>query len=160
MLRICYSVNGAKVTLLTSGICKHMKRAATICLREKTKITLSFKIIELLLWFKTNEKTPWQDRGAKTRPQGQLECANPLGSPGGDGQAWNWLIHNEIVSQSSHNLDLIWNLNPLELNNSELMYQSIPSLTIPLGNFFDGRISHPLGKKSSKPPPPGPIKTS
>ena len=24
-----------------------------------------------------------QDRGAKTRPQGQLECANPRGSPGG-----------------------------------------------------------------------------
>ena len=28
-------------------------------------------------------KTPGQDRRAKTRPQGKLECANPLGSPGG-----------------------------------------------------------------------------
>ena len=33
------------------------------------------------------------------------------------------------------------------------MYQSIPSLTIPPGNFFDGRIPHPLGKKSSNPHP-------
>ena len=33
-------------------------------------------------------QTPGQDKGAKTRPQGQLECANPRGSPG-DGQAWN-----------------------------------------------------------------------
>ena len=28
-------------------------------------------------------KTPGEDRGAKTGPQGQLECANPRGSPGG-----------------------------------------------------------------------------
>ena len=28
-------------------------------------------------------RPPGQDRGAKTRPQGQLECANPPGSPGG-----------------------------------------------------------------------------
>ena len=26
---------------------------------------------------------PEQDRGAKTRPQGQLKCASPRGSPGG-----------------------------------------------------------------------------
>ena len=30
----------------------------------------------------------------------------------------------------------------------------------PPGNLFDGRIPHPRAKKSSKPPPPGPIKTS
>ena len=46
-----------------------------------------------------------------------------------------------------------------------LMYQSIPSLTIPRpkpqGNFFDGRIpSLPRQKESSKPRPPRPIKTS
>ena len=29
------------------------------------------------------EQTPGQDRGAKPRPQGQLECANPRGSSGG-----------------------------------------------------------------------------
>ena len=65
------------------------KELLPICLRDKAKIALFFKIIELLLWF----KTPGQDRGAKTRPQGQLECANAQGSSGGDGQAWNWLIH-------------------------------------------------------------------
>ena len=42
------------------------------CLRDKAKISLYFK-------------TPGQDKGAKTRPQGQLECANPQGSPGGGG---------------------------------------------------------------------------
>ena len=34
------------------------------------------------------------------------------------------------------------------------MYQSIPSLTIPPGNFFDGRIPHPPGKKEFKTPTP------
>ena len=38
----------------------------------------------------TPGQTPEQNRGAKTRPLGQLKCANPRGSPGGgDGQAWN-----------------------------------------------------------------------
>ena len=40
------------------------------------------------------------------------------------------------------------------------MYQSIPSLTIPPGNFFDGRIPHPLGKKGVQNPHSRPIKTS
>ena len=40
------------------------------------------------------------------------------------------------------------------------MYQSIPSLTIPLGNLFNGRILHPPGKKDFETPPPKPIKTS
>ena len=36
MQRICYSVNGAQVALLTSGICKYMKRAAfKICIHLK-----------------------------------------------------------------------------------------------------------------------------
>ena len=35
-------------------------------------------------------QTPGQDRGAKIRPQGQLEFANPWGfARGGDRQAWN-----------------------------------------------------------------------
>ena len=42
------------------------------------------------------------------------------------------------------------------------MYQSVASLTIPLGKtprqFFDGRIPNPQAKRSSKLPPPGPIK--
>ena len=36
-LRICYSVNGAKVTLLTSSIYKHMKRAATQLFKRQSK---------------------------------------------------------------------------------------------------------------------------
>ena len=35
-----------------------------------------------------------------------------------------------------------------------VMYQSIPSLTIPPGNFFDGRIPHPPAKKELKTPTP------
>ena len=43
------------------------------------------------------------------------------------------------------------------------MYQSIPSLTIPPGQnpqaiFLMGEFPTPQGKKSLKPPPPGPIK--
>ena len=34
------------------------------------------------------------------------------------------------------------------------MYQSIPSLTIPPGNFFAGRIPHTPGKKEFKTPTP------
>ena len=34
-------------------------------------------------------ETPRQDRGAKTRPQGQLECVNPRGSPGHPGGEWS-----------------------------------------------------------------------
>ena len=45
-----------------------------------------------------------------------------------------------------------------------IMYQSIPSLTISPakspGNFPDGRIPTPLGKKELKTLTPGPIKTS
>ena len=49
MLRICYSVNGAQVTLLTSGIYKHMKRAATHLFKRQSENRAFFKIIELLL---------------------------------------------------------------------------------------------------------------
>ena len=45
-----------------------------------------------------------------------------------------------------------------------LMYQSIPSLTIhwakPPGNVLIGEFPIPRAKKSSKPPPPWPIKMS
>ena len=66
-----------------------MKRAAAHLFKRESKNRAFFEIIKLFLWF----KTPVQDKGAKTRPQGQLEFANPRGSPGGDGQAWNWLMH-------------------------------------------------------------------
>ena len=40
-------------------------------------------------------------------------------------------------------------------SNSSIMYQSIPSLTIPPpGNFFDGRIPHSLGKRKVQNPYP------
>ena len=40
------------------------------------------------------------------------------------------------------------------LYGKEVMYQSIPSLTIPPGNFFDGRIPHSPGKKRVENPHP------
>ena len=63
-----------------------MKRAATHLFKKQSKNRAFFKIIE----FYFDLRTPGQDKGAKTRPQGQLECANPWGLPvGGMGQAWN-----------------------------------------------------------------------
>ena len=62
-----------------------MKRAATHLL---AKIALFSKLSNFFYDF----RPPEQDKGVKTRPQGQLECANPRGSPGGgggNGQAWN-----------------------------------------------------------------------
>ena len=56
-----------------------MKRADTHLL---AKVALFSKLSKF--FFKTPRgQTPGQDKGAKTRPQGQLECANPRGSPGG-----------------------------------------------------------------------------
>ena len=43
-------------------------------------------------------------------------------------------------------------------SNTKLMYQSIPSLTIPQGQFFHGQIPHPRAKKEFKTPTPGPKK--
>ena len=62
--------------LLTSSIYKHMKRAAT-------QFVLSSKLSNFHFGLRHPGQTPRQDRGAKTRPLGQLECANPQGSPGG-----------------------------------------------------------------------------
>ena len=54
MLCICCSVNGDQVTLLTSSIKKkHMKRAATQLFKRQSKNRTFFKIIQILLWFKT-----------------------------------------------------------------------------------------------------------
>ena len=52
-------------------------------LSDKTKITLFSKLSH----FYFDLRPPGQDRGAKTRPQGQLECANPRGVARGDGHA-------------------------------------------------------------------------
>ena len=54
-----------------------------ICLRDKAKIALFSKLSNFYFDLRPPGQTPGQDRGAKTRPQGQLECANPRGSPGG-----------------------------------------------------------------------------
>ena len=51
-----------------------MKRAATQLFKRQSKNHAFFSKLS---------KTPGQDRGAKTRPLGQLGCANPRGSPGG-----------------------------------------------------------------------------
>ena len=64
-----------------------MKRAATQLFKRQSKNRAFFS--KLSNFYFDVRQTPGQDRGAKTRPQGQLECANPRGSPGGDGQAWN-----------------------------------------------------------------------
>ena len=58
-----------------------MKRAATQLFKSKAKIALFSKLSN----FYVDLRPPGQDRGAKTRPLGQLECANPRGSPGGGG---------------------------------------------------------------------------
>ena len=73
----------AATHLRAAGIYKHMKRTATH-LRDKAKIALFSELSNFYLDLgQTPGQTPGQDRGAKTRPQGQLECANPQGSPGG-----------------------------------------------------------------------------
>ena len=78
-------MNGAFVTLLTSSIYKHMKRAATDLFKRQSKNCVFFSKLSN---FHFDSRPPGQNRGAKTRPQGKLECANPGGRPG-DGQAWN-----------------------------------------------------------------------
>ena len=82
MLCICYSANGDLVTVLTSGIYKHMKRAATELFKRQSKNRAFFQ----------NYFDLRQNRGAKTRPLGQLKCANPRGSPGG----WSGLELTDI----------------------------------------------------------------
>ena len=61
---------------------------------------ISLKQIEKFLHFSfrtmenfSNSKSR-PSRLAKTRPSEQWERANPRGRPRGDGQDWNWLIHN------------------------------------------------------------------
>ena len=77
-----------------------MTYTATHLFKRQSKIALFSKLSNFYFDLRppppppgqTPGQTPGQDRGAKTRPQGQLECANPRGSPpggGGNGQAWN-----------------------------------------------------------------------
>ena len=41
----------------------------------------------------SNPDPPGQRKLGENPTPGQWERVNPRGSPGGDGQAWNWLIH-------------------------------------------------------------------
>ena len=106
------------------------KELLLICLRDKAKIALFFKIIELLLWFKTpwgrpQGQPPGQDRGAKTRPQGQLEYANPRGSPGGDGQTWiDWCILAWYIGW-------VWYVNTLKFNFLRNRWDNLSSVGYP-----------------------------
>ena len=60
------------------------KELLPICLRDKEKSCFFFsKLSNFYFDLRPPGTTPGQDGGAKTRPQGQLECANPRGSPGG-----------------------------------------------------------------------------
>ena len=60
-LRICYSVNGTWVTLLTSGIYKHMKRAAThLCKKQSENRAFVSKLSNLYFDFRPPGKTEEQ----------------------------------------------------------------------------------------------------
>ena len=66
-----------------------MKLAATHLFKRQSKNRAFSKLSNFYFDSRPpSGQTPRQDRGAKTQPQGQLECANPRGCPG-DGQAWN-----------------------------------------------------------------------
>ena len=62
-----------------------MKRAATHLL-AKIALFRNYQTFSLILE---------QDKGVKTRPQGQLECANPRGSPG----RWSGLELTDALSK-------------------------------------------------------------
>ena len=60
-----------------------MKRAATHLFKRQSKNRV-FSLSNFCFDLRPPAgKTPGQDRGAKTQPQGELECANPRASPGG-----------------------------------------------------------------------------
>ena len=66
-----------------------MKRAATHLFKRQSKnrafvsSKLSNSYFDLQPPGTTPGQIPGQEGGAKTQPQGRLECANPRGSPGG-----------------------------------------------------------------------------
>ena len=64
---------------------KHREEKAQcfLGLSDKAKIALFSKLSNFYFDLRPPGQSPGQDRGAKTRPQGQVECANPRGSPGG-----------------------------------------------------------------------------
>ena len=75
------------------------KELLSICLREKEKIVLFFKIIELLLWFKTPwGRPPGKTEERKPNPRATRMCESPGIAPG-DGQAGiDWYITSPDLS--------------------------------------------------------------
>ena len=67
-----------------------MKRAATHLFKRQSRNRAFSKLSNFYFHLRLPGQTPGKDRGAKTQPQGQLECAIPgVARGGGDGQAWN-----------------------------------------------------------------------
>ena len=99
MLCICYSVNRSQVTLLTSDIYKHMKRAATHLFKRQSKNRAFFS--KLSNFYFDLRSLPGQisgqDRGAKSRPQGQLECCQSPGVFWWGGGGWSGLELTDTV---------------------------------------------------------------
>ena len=78
-----------------------MKRAAThFFKRQSENHALFLKLFNFYFDLRPPGQTPGQDRGAKTQPQGQLECANPQG----DDQVviYSYLLHGSDVTPSSN----------------------------------------------------------
>ena len=92
-LRICYSINGAQVTLLTSGIYKQRKRAATHLFKRQSKIALFSKLSNFYFDLRPPGQTPGTDLRATQRSENPTPGATRMcESPGvarGDGHAWN-----------------------------------------------------------------------
>ena len=63
-----------------------MKRAAAHLFKRQSKNRAFFQNYRTFTLIKAPPpgQTPGQDRGAKTRPKGQVECANPQRSHGGE----------------------------------------------------------------------------
>ena len=72
-----------------------MKRASTHLFKRQAIIAL---FSNFYFDFRPPGQTPGQDRGAKIRHQGQLECATPRGSPGGG--EWSGLELTDALAET------------------------------------------------------------
>ena len=66
-----------------------MKRAATHLLKCKAKIALFSKLSNIYFDLRPPRADPQARQRSENPTPRELECGNPRGSPGGDGQAWN-----------------------------------------------------------------------
>ena len=83
MLRICYGVNGAQVTLLTSGIYKDMKRAATHLFKRQSKKSRFF--FSKLSNFYFDLRPPHEDPRARQRRENLTPGATRMCESRGEG---------------------------------------------------------------------------